>query len=594
MSLLKNAYSSVSNLAANIFTANNKLNHSNIDHTIQEGNDPNIRIITPATEDIMKMYNKLIKNINYFHVRRKPYTKINFETWCTKNKCPTLGEGFAFETLGHFFFNYITDNELDAPNNSKYWDTEIPDWNDYLTRINETSDEDESNDEENSTKDTISEQDSTDNESQEKVALLQNRDETGPLSENINTTAAAQTKIQEEFQPTNSKYTPNQPKLQSQPSQQQQQPLCSKSLRSTKICNPQSMPREDREKVTKLSNLNTYRVASPSRNTETRPAPRIFDPNNTSLSSEGSTREEVTMADLVRAQEMDRNIAIDPLNDEQKGTKQWFRKFEFITLGAGWDERVMGLKLPNYLRGDALRHWKSLEFSEQRNYKIVKNEIINKLDTVARRCAAKMEYLNATQSVAESTKDFARRLRKLYNAAGGELNNKKGDEMSENYLITTLEKGLQPEYSRLVLSRNLKNWDEVIDFLNKLDEIPSLSNQFKICNIDMSTGKGNSAEEKGIELETRVVPFCIFCHKIGHRKTECWKLNNSREERCPREERYPKQLSKSQQASNRFGSQDVRKSGSNQTTGRVRFPPHSETSSDHNENGQSGTTNQLE
>ena len=67
-----------------------------------------------------------------------------------------------------------------------------------------------------------------------------------------------------------------------------------------------------------------------------------------------------------------------------------------------------------------------------------------------------MEYLNATQSFAESTKDFARRLRKLYNAAGGELNNKKGDEMSENYLITTLEKGLQPEYSRLVLSRNLK------------------------------------------------------------------------------------------------------------------------------------------
>ena len=52
--------------------------------------------------------------------------------------------------------------------------------------------------------------------------------------------------------------------------------------------------------------------------------------------------------------------------------------------------------------------------------------------------------------------------------------------MSENYLITTLEKGLQPEYSRLVLIRNLKNWDEVVDFLNKLDEIPSLSNQWRL------------------------------------------------------------------------------------------------------------------
>ena len=40
-----------------------------------------------------------------------------------------------------------------------------------------------------------------------------------------------------------------------------------------------------------------------------------------------------------------------------------------------------------------------------------------------------MEYFSATQSLAESTKDFARRLRKLFNAAGGESNNKKGDEM---------------------------------------------------------------------------------------------------------------------------------------------------------------------
>jgi hypothetical protein len=33
---------------------------------------------------------------------------------------------------------------------------------------------------------------------------------------------------------------------------------------------------------------------------------------------------------------MDKKKAIDPLNVEHKGNKQWFRKFEFIKLRVGW------------------------------------------------------------------------------------------------------------------------------------------------------------------------------------------------------------------------------------------------------------------
>jgi hypothetical protein len=63
---------------------------------------------------------------------------------------------------------------------------------------------------------------------------------------------------------------------------------------------PQRIYRVDNEKV-KLSNLNTFRDASPYINTETRLAPRIFSPNNTSLSSEESNGETMTMEDLARA-----------------------------------------------------------------------------------------------------------------------------------------------------------------------------------------------------------------------------------------------------------------------------------------------------
>jgi hypothetical protein len=69
---------------------------------------------------------------------------------------------------------------------------------------------------------------------------------------------------------------------------------------------------------------------------------------------------------------------------------------------------------------------------------------MKKLDNVERRAAAKMEYLNGTQSVAESVKDFARRLKRLYTAAGVDLTDTKCEEMSEAFLITTLERELQP------------------------------------------------------------------------------------------------------------------------------------------------------
>ena len=65
------------------------------------------------------------------------------------------------------------------------------------------------------------------------------------------------------------------------------------------------------------------------------------------------------------------------------------------------------------------------------------------------------------------------------------------------------------------MSRNLKDWDELIDFLNKLDEKPSLSKQFKICNMDIITGKGNSDKDAINEQDTRIVPFCTYCQRLG-------------------------------------------------------------------------------
>ncbi len=162
MNYLRSSASNLAKLAG--FSATNKLNHSNVEQSEesiveepeQEGSDEEEKPVEEkpvevkpvetepeekeaevrtASKDELNMFTKLVKNINYFQARRKRYAEVNFNAWLTKNHNPQLGDGFAFNTLGHFFYNFITINNLKHPGDVRYWDMDSDDWNDYLNRI---------------------------------------------------------------------------------------------------------------------------------------------------------------------------------------------------------------------------------------------------------------------------------------------------------------------------------------------------------------------------------------------------------------------------------------------------------------------------
>ncbi len=101
----------------------------------------------------------------------------------------------------------------------------------------------------------------------------------------------------------------------------------------------------------------------------------------------------------------------------------------------------MNQRLPSYLKGEALRHWHSMAARDRSSYDRVKAHILSKLDTVQRRWKAKTEYFSATQSAGESATEFARRLYRLYELAGG-YTSRRNEELSEEFLIIRFEDGL--------------------------------------------------------------------------------------------------------------------------------------------------------
>jgi hypothetical protein len=500
-----------------------------------------------ATKEELNIFTKLVKNINYFHARRRKYCEPNFTAWLTKQNNPQLGDGFAFDTLGHFFYNFIAINKLKHPGNVRYWEMDSKDWNDYLNRIGT---------------DEASQDESSDEERVRETSNLQiaTSSQTGPGQENaFNTnegsaTTSAQAKIQVTL--------PQQKGPANIPVKaQEHRPAYSQII--------SQVQREETRNAPKMTKNKWVRDASPSPEPlrhHVQIAPRLYDPDGSNYYE--PTKENVSLQLLidshneqVRVSEMDKEIIIDNLNDETKGVRQWFRKYEFLTEVAGWNEARKSRKLPGFLREEALGIWKRLDPTKLGNYEYAKSEILRKIDNVERRAAAKMEYLNGTQSVAESAKDFARRLKRLYNAAGGELNDTKGEEMSEAFLITILERGLQPELAKLTLTRNLKNWDEAMEYMKKLDLIPSQSNQLGIFSI---TGESKGKFETGTvnKLDSMSVPFCTFCKRLHHTKPECRKWMATQ---TVGQSDFPLGSSQGQKTleNNRNNSQDVRKSDYN-------------------------------
>ena len=486
------------------------------------------------------MFTKLVRNIDYFHARGRKYEEAFFNNWVQKYRNPHLGDGFAFHTLGHFFYNFVVNNSLKHPRNGKYWQMDSEDWNDYLNRL---------------TNGEATQDESSEGEIVNEMVKLHLRTTDKLAPEQINN-QTAQVKI------ATAHVHQNRPQ-QTEPDAQQNTPATG---RNQKLTYNKVLPKEQKEvtKVRQITQNRAIREASPSPepiSEQNLMKPRTFDPDTTDYYDiRENTMQQLINShnEQVRVAEMDKEITIDNLNDNTKGLKQWFKKYEFLTEMAGWNDARKGRKLPGFLREEALGIWKRLDSEKLYNYGYAKTEILKKLDNVERRAAAKMEYLNGTQSVAESAKDFARRLKRLYSAAGGDLNDIKGEEMSEAFLITILERGLQPDLAKLTLTRNLKSWEEAMDYMKKLDLIPSQGNQLGIFNITGGS-KGKIGTGTVNELDSMSVPFCSFCEILHHTRAECRKWMAAQ---TVGQSDFPSGSSQGQKTLNnsRINSQDVRKS----------------------------------
>ena len=422
--------------------------------------------------------------------------------------------------------------------NVRYWDMDSDDWNDYLNRI-ETNE--------------ASQGESSEEEITEKI-----------IKHHLPTTSKlAQAKS---FQPQVQQNVPKQ----KAPEVQQNTPAKERNQKQTYYqIIPQAQKEETRkEQHTRMTQNKGVRSASPSPEPtryQNQAKPRLYDPDTTPYYE--PTRDSISMQQLieshneqVRVTEMDKDITLEYLRDETKGIKQWFKKYEFLTEVAGWNEARKGRKLPGFLREEALGVWKRLDHEKVFNYGYAKREIMKKLDNVERRAAAKMEYLTGTQSVAESAKEFAKRLKRLYDAAGGDLNDTKGEEMSEAFLITTLERGLQPELAKLILTRNLKSWEEAKEFMKKLEAIPTPEgHQLGIMSITEES-KGKTGTGNVDTLDSMSVPHCSFCKKLHHTKAECRKWMAAQ---TVGQSDFPLGDSHGRKQLNNRYSQDVRKSGYN-------------------------------
>ena len=133
--------------------------------------------------------------------------------------------------------------------------------------------------------------------------------------------------------------------------------------------------------------------------------------------------------------------------------------------------------------------------------------------------------------------------------------------MSEAFLITILERGLQPDLAKLTLTRNLKSWEEAMDYMKKLDLIPSQGNQLGIFNITGGS-KGKIGTGTVNELDSMSVPFCSFCEILHHTRAECRKWMATQ---TVGQSDFPLGSSQGQKTlkNSRINSQDVRKSDYN-------------------------------
>ena len=232
---------------------------------------------------------------------------------------------------------------------------------------------------------------------------------------------------------------------------------------------------------------------------------------------------------MLRALQLTNNPPIDVLKNKKQDATEWFKHFEMIAMSVGWDSRIMGVKLPVYLKGEAFHIWNGL--SKQRNdYKIIKSALIKGLVSDNVEQIALDQFTRLEQKCDESAEEFSRRLRKTAK--------KTNIRLSEKTLINRFLNGISDDLSIAISALSHETLAEATKTAKRVEETQNKRAEKTISSIVKSPNNVfNNDRRVKFEVNTqqavkKVEPssstptqqnkvVCFYCNIPGHYRNEC-------------------------------------------------------------------------